>query len=558
MVLSLSLVLISPCARTSDQKQAAPDGQSAARKTLASPTITNTLRRELFSEPKYLNPVISNDANASMVERLIFDSMIDIDKSQDSNLIPRLAEKWEIIDQGRIYIFHLRSDVYWHDGKPFTAEDVKFSFDTALRKDIPAFSLASLEGILKSVELCDRHTIRFIFNYPFSPGLSTIGTTNIVPKHLLDEAGLARETRKRNLVKPVTFLTSEFNRKPVGTGPYRVHQWQSGREISLVASQNYWDKAHQPRISKVVIKFVPNRTLGFNMIQKGELDVFNTRPNQYLQFMRMKHLHQEYQALTFFESKYFYIGWNMRSNRKFFYDSKVRRAMTLALDRNSIIDKAFFGLGKQITGPFYFKSWAYNPQIQPLPYDVEKAARLLKEAGWSDHDGDGLLDREGVHFEFELLVPAGSQSLAQLGAIVQADLKKLSIEVHLTNLEWNLYLERLQAGNFDACVGGWYIGADPDIYSLWHSSQIDKGNNFIAYANQAVDHLLEEGEREFERQKRQKVYWKMHALIHEDQPYTFVFTPKVSVILARKIKNYDISPFGLFEFFPGQLVWTLE
>jgi len=227
----------------------------------------------------------------------------------------------------------------------------------------------------------------------------------------------------------------------------------------------------------------------------------------------------------------------------------------MAIDRTSFIEEMLHGLGRIITGPFYLKSWAYNTSIKPIPYDLEKAAATLASAGWVDRDGDGILDKDGVAFKFELLISPGP---AQLAPLIQANLKKLSIEVTIRTFEWSVYLQRISSGDFDAAQGGWYLAVDPDPYAIWHSSQIEEGNNDSGFVNHEVDRLLEQGRREFDRAKRQKIYWKIHEIIHDEQPYTFIVTPMETYILSKRIKNYHISPYGLFGFIPGQLSWTLE
>jgi len=220
--------------------------------------------------------------------------------------------------------------------------------------------------------------------------------------------------------------------------------------------------------------------------------------------------------------------------------------------------KALNGLGKVISGPFYFKSWSYNPNINSYPFNLDKAKELLRSAGWIDSDNDGCLDKDGQAFKIEFLIYAGSETVAQLVSIVQANLKELLIDVSIRTLEWSVYLDRIRKGKFDAYSGGWSLGFEPDLYGIWHSSQINIGNNFIGYENEEIDKLLEEVRREFDREKRKKMCWRIHEIIHRDQPYTFVFTPMDAVIISKRITNYSVSPFGLFEFFPGQLAWEIH
>ncbi|MFC1854031.1 peptide-binding protein [candidate division CSSED10-310 bacterium] len=553
-----TIFFISHCGKPEQGKVSPP--KPASEKKIDSHSLgqKDTLVRALSTSPQYLNPVLSSDTTSSSVEELVFDPMVAIDGSPDSNLVGRLAEKWDISPDKLTIIFHLRPGIRWHDGEPFTAEDVKFTFDVAMRKDVPAIGMQSSIEPLQKIEIIDTHKIAFHFRYPFSPGLLGIGSTLIVPKHRLDDQGLVLEAKRRASDEPVTFLTSGFNRNPIGTGPYIFKEWKTAQRIRLRRNENYWDKVHFPKIRTVLFKIIPSSTVAFNIMQKGELDVMSMRPVQYLRFKRLENLHQDFEAVKFYTPSLTYIAWNMRPGRKFFQDVRVRQAMTHAIDRTAFIEKIKFGLGRTVSGPFYFKSWANDPSIEPLAFDLEKAASLLKEAGWTDNDGDGLLDKNGVKFEFELLIYSESATYAQLASIIQANLKQLSLEVKISVYEWSVYLERYRHGEFDACIGRWSFGVDPDQYGLWHSSQVDLGNNYIGYRNEVVDKLLEDGRREFNREERQKIYWKIHEILHHDQPYTFFYSFMETYILSVRIKNYQVSPFGLFQFFPGQSSWTLK
>ncbi|MFC1853769.1 peptide-binding protein [candidate division CSSED10-310 bacterium] len=516
-----------------------------------------TLIRELATDPQCLNPILSNEAPASAVERLIFDSLLDVDGSADQNLIGRLAEKWEISADKLAISFHLRPDVRWHDGKSFTAADVKFTFDSAMSEHIPAIEWKSTIEPIAQVKMIDVSTVQFIMKYPFVPGLLSIGKKKILPKHLLDETGLAAETQARKLKQPVTFLDTHFNRHPIGTGPYLLDEWKTGQSIKLSRHDTYWDGKKSPQIKHILFKIFPSRTVAFNVLKKGNLDVYQAPKSQYRQFMKLSKLNQSHTAFRFYEPLYIYVAWNNRADHRLFSDRRVRKAMTYALDRESFVQKVGRGMAKIISGPFYFASWANNPDIEPWPYDLNKAAELLKKAGWDDHDGDGLLDKNGQSFRFKVIIPGGSTTFPKLATLLQANLKKLSIQVLINQVEWSLYLDKTHSGDFDAYVGGWSSGLDPDSFSTWHSSQIGVGNNDIGYQNKEVDQLLEEGRRTFTREQRIRIYHNIHQILHEDQPYTFVCTPMKTYIVSKRIDNVYVSPRGLFDFYPGQLSWTL-
>ncbi|MBN2381721.1 peptide-binding protein [bacterium] len=520
--------------------------------------FSDTLVRELSSDPQYLNPVLSNDSQSSHVQDLLYEGMITIDGTPESNYVGRLAENWLISDDNLQITFFLRKGIKWHDGEPFTAEDVKFTFDTAARSDIPSFGKKATVETIDRIDILDPFTIRFTFKYPFSPALILVGGSSIIPKHRLDEQGLAEEKQRLGSESPVLFVTSEFNRSPIGTGPYAFVEWKTAQHIKLVKNDQYWDSEHVPSIQNVVFKIIPNRTVAYNILQKGELDVFRARPIQYMRFERSDDLTGKFRGLAYYEPNYYYIGWNNRAERKIFSNRQIRLAMSYALDCQAFIDKVLYGLAEPISGPFYMKSWAYNQEIKPIPFDLDKATELLTQEGWVDQDRDGILDRDGTSFDFELILPTGSPTMDQLASIVQANLKRIAIKVNIVQYEWSVYLNLIRKGEFDAYLGGWSLGVDPDPYSIWHSSQIGIGNNYIGFNNAEVDTLLEKGRREFDREKRKQIYGRVHEIIHREQPYTFVHASKETYILSKRLKNVSVSPFGLFGFFPGQIDWRLN
>ncbi|MFC1848831.1 peptide-binding protein [candidate division CSSED10-310 bacterium] len=556
----LAIVLVSSWVMSAcpekQEKKPPIQTQAPSEETKVTNQINKTLIRALVAEPHNLNPVLSFDVYSGDVQRLIFNPLLSIDSSPNSILVGRLAERWEISADKKTITFFLRPGITWHDGEPFSAEDVKFTFDAPLREDIPSPSIKSLFDILSHVEVMDEHTIAFHFKYAFSPGISKFIGVQIIPKHCLDEQALARETKRRGLEKPVTFMTSSFNRHPIGTGPYIFQEWETAQHIKLKHNQNYWDKKHVPHIEHIMLKIIPKPTVAFNIMQKGELHVLRVLPEQYMQFKRLHHLHQDYVALRFYRPVYYFIAWNQRPEKKFFTERRIRQAMTHALDRKAFIEKVNYGMGKILSGPFYFQSWAYNPHIQAIPFDLEKAAELIQAAGWKDHDNNGIIDKNGVQFEFELLIPSGRQIYAQLAQLIQASLKDMNINVLIRVYEWSVFLEKTRQREFDAYIAGISLDVDPDPYELFHSSQINEGMNDFGYANKKVDKLIAAGRQEFDQTKRQKIYWEIHKIINEDQPCTFIYTPMDIYILSKKIENVQVSPFGLFRFFPGQLSWS--
>ena len=232
-------------------------------------------------------------------------------------------------------------------------------------------------------------------------------------------------------------------------------------------------------------------------------------------------------------------------SRPYFSDASVRKAMTQLINREAILQKLNFGLGKIVTGPFYDQAPSYNKDIQPLPYDPEHARALLKEAGWVDHDGDGILDKDGKPFRFEFLIPSGRRFAERLASILKEDLKKVGIEMEIVQIEWALFIKNLDDRKFDAVTLGWVFGVEQDPYQVWHSSQAEKGSNFVGFENKEADRLIEEGRQEFDSKKRAALYREFHRIVDDVQPYTFLYSSPYLIALDKRFQNVQIHPVGM-------------
>ena len=211
-----------------------------------------------------------------------------------------------------------------------------------------------------------------------------------------------------------------------------------------------------------------------------------------------------------------------------------------------ILDKLLFGLGEIVTGPFYIFGKANDPGIQPWPYDPERARQLLKEAGWIDRDGDGILDRDGKKFSFTFTISSGSKFAERLVSILKEDFARAGIEMDINRYEWAVYLDKIQSRNFDATSLGW---SDPDFqddpYQIWHSSQIRGGSNYIGFSNKEADRIIEAARTEFNEAKRNRMYHRFHRILHDEQPYTFMYTSPALAVVSRRFTNVKVHTRGM-------------
>lgn len=490
------------------------------------PVDGDWLISHLSAEPATLNPITATDAYASTIDDYVYESLLKRDE-KTMELVPVLAEGWEISDDHLQYVFHLKKNIRWQDGQPFTAQDILFSFERIKDPKVDAAHLRNYYQDIERLEIIDDYTVRYHYRIPYFKALEFCGGIPIVPAHLFKDSD--------------NFNQHPIGRQPIGTGPYRLLHWETGKEIVLTRNEAYWGE--KPHLNRIVFKIITDSTVALQVLKQGGMDFMGLRPIQWVRQTQTKRFDENFQKLKYPLPSYSYIGWNTR--RPMFADRRVRLAMTLLLDREMILKKVLFGLGTVVNGTFYINSPEYDHNLKPHPYDPKAAVELLKAAGWEDHDGDGVVEREGVPFAFEFLISAGSKFGEQIATILQENLKGVGIKMAIRKLEWAVFVQRIEDHNFDACTMGWSLGWDTDPYQLWHSSQADKGSNFVGFQNEEADRLIEAARQEFDPQKRRQMYYRFSEILHEEQPYTFLFTTDALVAVARRFHNVIVYPMGL-------------
>jgi peptide/nickel transport system substrate-binding protein len=487
-------------------------------------------------DAKTLSPPLMTEATGGDIINLVFNGLLRYNEKLE--LEGCLVEKWVVSPDGKLITYHLRHGVKFHDGVEFTSDDVLFTYKvfTDPKTNTP---YGSDYRYIDHVTAPDKYTVKVFYKQPFAPALSA--TFNmIIPKHLLEGKDIN---------------TCDFGRHPVGTGPFKFTEWKTAQKIVLDANPDYWEG--KPHLKRFVLRIIPDQASEFLSLLKGEIDAIGAlttgsmSAEQYARQALTDKFTSRFNKYDSNQFVYTFIGWNLEN--PLFKDKDVRTALTLALDRNAIIQNVTYGLAKPCTGPFVPFSWAYNPEVKPLPFDPEKAKQLLKKAGWVDTDGDGILDKDLNHdgkrvpFSFKLYTSQGSTSQARIATILQDEYKAVGIKVETVVMEWTVLLsEYVEKRKYDAMVMGWQFGPEPDCFLSWHSSQTGPHQyNQVDYRNPEVDRLLVEGRTTLDRGKRQAIYRRIHKILYDDQPCIFLYVPPALSAVHKRFKGYRVTDVGL-------------
>lgn len=493
----------------------------------------DALVNTISADPTTLNPITATDAYAGEVNRYIYESMLERNNGT-LELEAKLAKRWEISPDHLTYTFWLRDDVKWQDGRPFTADDVIYTFERIMDPKVDAAMLRNYYKDVKEVSKLGDYAVRIVYAKPYFRALDMIGGAAIIPKHIF---GGGQD-----------FNSHESNRAPVGTGPYRFVEWKTGRHIVLTRSDSYWGR--KPDITGVIFKIVPDSTVSFQLLKKGAVDVGTMRAIQWVRQTEGQSFKDNFNKHRYYTPNYSYIGWNMRS--PLFKDKRVRLAMSMMVNREEILEKIMLGQGEIVASAFYKFGDQADPDLKPVPYDPDRARELLAEAGWRDTNRDGILDKDGVPFRFELLSAAGSNTARSISLFMKEDLRKMGIDMGIRQLEWATMIKLIHDRSFDAAMLAWSMPLVQDPYQLWHSSQAAAGSNFVGFKNERADELVTEARQEFDKEKRNGMYREFQWIVHEEQPYAFLYTSPSLVAVAKRFENVTNYRLGL-----DPLEWTI-
>jgi len=496
------------------------------------PVSTGVLSYGEYGRPTTLDPITNNDMIALRITELVFNGLVGIDNKQQ--IVPELAESWETSSDGQVYTFRLRKDVLWHarpgeKPHPFTADDVVFTYRIMMHPKTITPLKVRYEFIREAKKL-DSHTVRFTLKRPIMNALPKF-TFKIIPEFgLSNSAYLSRD--------------DAFVQKPIGTGPYRYVETTANGEIVLEANPEYFKGV--PKIARFVAKpfadqNIMNQALLYNNIDMSVL----VNPRNVPEIQGDKRLRlQPYNALS-----YSFFGYNVRN--PLLADARVRKAFTLAINRKEMLSAFFNNQGTVISGPFAPGSWAYNLDVRPLPYSPADAETLLKQAGFRK-GGDGIMAKNGQKLALSLKVPIAQESEAIKRVVLAFKnyLQRVGVQVNVEFLEWQAWKEAVfLTHDFDIMFASWVFDDSADISSLFHSAEIGAWrNNFGGYSNPEVDSLLVESKLTLDHEKRRTIYRKLHEMLAEENPYTFLWTLTNYAAYHKKVRGVQIHPYKFFSY----------
>jgi len=484
-------------------------------------------------EPDILLPPASDDARAAAVFDQVFVKLADLGPSGntigDAGFVPELAEKWEW-DNPRTLTFHLNAAARWHDGRPVRAEDVAFTFDVNTDPAVNSPARASLARV-RRVTTRDSLTVVFHFSEAYPEMFyDAVHHLRILPAHLL------------RTVPRDQFRTAAIGRAPVGAGCYRFVEWRAGQSLELAADSTCF--LGRPHIRRLVWRFTPDPTVAVTQLLAGEADVF-----EYLSPPDLERVRTAGDLVTYpYAGPYYtFLVFNLRTRgdttlpHPLFADREIRRALTLATDRQQMVQSVFAGLAKVPPGPMPLLWATWDSTLRVLPFDTAAAGRLLGARGWRDHDGDGVRDKDGQKLAFELLTPTTSVIRRQYARLLQEQFRRVGVAVEITEVDNNVMTQRLETGNFDAALMSRI--ADPSPTSSVALVRLaGGGSNYSHYDNPVFAEAYARATGATTRQASMYGWRAVFQQLIDDAPGIWLYSQQSVAAMHRRVADVRLRP----------------
>ncbi len=468
----------------------------------------------LSQEPTVFNPLMPHIEVDDGVNFSMFDALFRIDPQ--GVIVPNLATEVPsrsnggISEDGLQWRIRLRDDVRWHDGAPFSAEDVKYTLELIVNPDFRAWRTTG-HSLVRDITVVSPTEITWRMDEAFAPYMSFLTETFIVPKHVLETEANPNE--------------AAFNQAPIGTGAFKWGQRLAGDHLELVANPDYFGEG--PYIERLVFKYIPDMTVLYTQFRSGDIDLVGQAyitPDNYAEASTLADRVVTLVPKSSVESIY------LNMERPQFQDPAVREALYMAIDRHAIIDALNYGVPNMTETFMPLQSYYFNPNLPAHEFNLERAAQILDEAGWLP-GSDGIRAKDGVRLSFANATTSGAHLREQAQQFIQQTLAQIGIEMTISNLPSAvMWGEHWTLSQFDTAMVGitYLIGADPDVTNRFHTRAIaaqgGRGSNNAQYSNPEVDALLDEGARTFDPEERRAIYFRVQEIIRRDLPFLPLFS----------------------------------
>ena len=516
------------------------------------PEFSNRVVIGIPADVNTFNPLFALSVDEGSIAELLYLSLIDFRWNDELGLMepfPMLAESWEWADDNSSINFILRNDVLWSDGTPLTAEDIIFSLDVYSDSKVQSRLYGLFEDFFTDVEnhidvkrtfvIKSAHELQINFKPGSSPDLFDV-VHPVIPKHIYEK------------YKRKDLGTAEENFSPVTNGPFVLKNWDRNQTITFSANENSF--LYKPeKISELIFKIIPDYKARLLQLKKNEIDfmeLISTEDVSDLEELENLNLN------TIDGREYDYVGWNnidpidynktgKVSSNKFFGNREIRIALTHAINREEILEEYLYNYGTLAVTPVSpIFTYYLNPEIEQYSYDPEKAKSILSKQGWRDTNHDGVIDKNGIEFNFTLVYPGGNPLRDYASTIIKNNLEAVGIDLRIETMEMGAFIDNLIAKSMDAWMAAWYIPIPVELKAFWYSDLQNTQANFVSYQNSAADKIMDKLTESNSEESRRQLYFEFQRIMHEDQPMTFMYWKSNIVGINNRIEDVRISPLG--------------
>lgn len=535
----------------------------------------NTVYARLPAEPDRLNPILSTNTYARVINELLFLNLLHFNP-QTLELEPQLAKARPLVEEvneglytgGVAYTFELHDEAVWDNGQPITAQDFVFTLKALLNPKVNAAHVRAYLDFIKNVSIDPDNPKKFTV---YSDGKYIIGETVVsniplMPEHRYDPEGLLRPFSLEAMTDPEqaarladsnpalqafadAFNSPQYSREAAfiaGSGPYAFEGWTTGQQIVLNKKDNWWGeglaktypllRAHP---DKLVFKIIPDQTAALAALKDEQIDVTSQiDAKDFVDLQANESVTDRYALHTPPSMVYYYIGINNKAPK--LADRRVRRALAHLVNVDELIETLFYGLGKRTVGPFHPTKPYYHSELPLIEYSPEKARSLLAEAGWEDSNGNGIVDKtisgQLTELELEIMVSSGSKFANNQALLFQSNAKLAGIKINIAPKEFTVLIDQSKQRNYELYSGAW--AQDPivdDPKQLWHSdSDTPSGSNRVSFSHPEADRLIDEIRETLDEQRRNALYLQFQEVIYQEQPYIFLFSPLERIAISKR------------------------